>query len=115
MAAVGLGVAAGPASATGAVYACNGTCIVAYTGAKNASNHTQYVSQLEVDYPSSWSPFGYLEGWAGNGPTGVAWYQSATGTSHLWTINQWIKTGSGVCGAYNVGGSRSVVCITISA
>lgn len=70
--AVGLGVAS-PASADGAVSACNGTCIVAYTAAKNTSNHTQYVSQLQVNYPRrSWSPYGYVEGWAGNGPSGIA-------------------------------------------
>jgi len=106
-------VVADPAFADGAVYNCTDTCIVVYTASKDFTNHTQYVSQITVDAPSSWAPGGLLEAWAGNGPTGVAWYASQYTNHQTWTINKWIKTGSGICGAYGVNGSRSVACITI--
>jgi hypothetical protein len=114
-------VVANPAFADGAVGNCAGwgdpssnTCITVYTASKNFSNHTQYVSQITVNAPTSWAPTGLLEGWAGDGPSGIAWYASQYTTSHTWTINKWIKTGSGVCGAYGWPGTRSVACITIT-
>ncbi|WP_034091608.1 hypothetical protein [Streptacidiphilus albus] len=90
------------------------TCITVYTETKNTTNHTQYVGQIVVTAPDSWAPGGLLEAWAGNGPTGIAWYQSEYGTYQVWTIDQWIKNGSGICGSYTAGSSRSVACISIS-
>lgn len=117
------GTAAPASAATGAtVSGCaqgwssyTGTCIWVVTGSKNASNHTQWVSQITVQAPRGASA-GKLEAWAGNGPTGVAWYRSGNGTYVTWSINMWIKNGSGICGAYTYPGtsSRSIACITIS-
>lgn len=105
-----------PVPADGVVSGCSSVCIVVYTETKNYSNHTQYVGQIVVTAPSSWAPTGLLEAWAGNGSGGVAWYRSAYTTSYTWTINQWIKSGAGVCGAYGFPGTstRAVACITIT-
>lgn len=93
-----------------------GTCIWVETGAKNSSNHTQWVGKITVQAPRG-APASKLEAWAGNGPTGVAWYRSATGTYLTWSVNMWIKNMSGICGAYTWRGStsRSIACITIRA
>ena len=93
-----------------------GTCISVVTGSKNTSNHTQWVGQITVAAPYGESTPGELQAWAGNGPTGVAWYQSTTGLSVTWNINQWIKTGSGICGEYTYPGScdTSEACISIT-
>ncbi|GHD52460.1 hypothetical protein GCM10010335_65000 [Streptomyces galbus] len=92
-----------------------GTCIWVDTGTKNSSNHTQWVSQITVQAPRGASS-SLLEAWAGNGPSGVAWYRSGNGTYVTWPINQWIKTNSGICGAYTWPGTsdRSIACITIT-
>jgi hypothetical protein len=94
----------------------HGVCIYVTTGGKNTSNHTQWVSQISVQMADA--PGSKIEAWAGNGPTGVAWYRSQNGvTSVTWPINQWIKTKSGICGAYTYPGTsdRSIACITITA
>ncbi len=93
-----------------------GTCIWVDTGEKRAADHTQWVSQIKVQKPREGSS-GFLEGWAGNGPSGIAWYQSGNGETVTWSINKWIKTDSGICGAYTWPGSsdRSIACITIKA
>ncbi|MEU9742199.1 hypothetical protein AB0E12_23745 [Micromonospora chersina] len=92
-----------------------GTCIWVDTGEKRA-DHTQWVSQIKIQKPRQGSS-GFLEGWAGDGPTGVAWYRSGNGETVTWPINKWIKTDSGICGAYTWPGSsdRSIACITIKA
>ena len=93
----------------------SGTCIWVVTGAKNSSNHTQWVSKITVQAPRSGSA-SKLEAWAGNGPTGVAWYQSTPNSRYVtWSINKWIKNKSGICGAYTWrdGTGRSIACITI--
>lgn len=92
-----------------------GTCIWVDTGEKRA-DHTQWVSQIKIQRPREGSS-SLLEGWAGNGPTGVAWYRSGNGETVTWPINKWIKTDSGICGAYTWPGSsnRSIACITIKA
>lgn len=120
VAAVASLVVADPAFADGQVSNCAGwgdpssnACVVVWTGSKNTANHTQYVSQIRVNAPRSWAPNGLLEAWAGDGPTGVAWYASQYTTTQTWTVNKWIKNGSGVCGAYGVSGQRSVACISI--
>ena len=94
----------------------HGTCIWVDTGGKNTSNHTQWVSQITVAAPYNVPP-STLEAWAGNGPTGVAWYHSTYGTYVTWSVNMWIKSNSGICGAYTYrdGSGRSIVCITITA
>jgi hypothetical protein len=93
-----------------------GTCVTVVTGSKNAGNRTQWVSSVTVNAPREARVVnrpGRLEAWAGNGPTGVAWYRSANGLSITWSVNMWIKNGSGICGAFPSGGSRSIACITI--
>jgi hypothetical protein len=94
-----------------------GTCISVVTGDKNAGNHTEYVKQITVSAPRDASSPGLLEAWAGNGPSGIAWYKSANSLYITWTVNQWIKTDSGVCGSYTYPGTttRSIACITIKA
>jgi hypothetical protein len=93
-----------------------GTCIEVVTGAKNPSNHTQWVSKITVVAPRGASA-SKLEAWAGNGPSGVAWYRSTGSNTHVtWSINKWIKNKSGICGAYTWpggGSGRSIACITI--
>lgn len=95
-----------------------GVCIAVVTGTKNANNHTQWVSQITVSVPPGNNP-SLLEAWAGNGPTGVAWYGSqSNSTSHTWQIDRWIKNDSGVCGAYTIplsGAGRAIACMTIRA
>ncbi|MFV2022423.1 hypothetical protein [Micromonospora sp. LOL_023] len=93
-----------------------GTCIWVDTGEKRTADHTQWVSQIKIQKPREGSS-GFLEGWAGNGPTGIAWYRSGNGETVTWTINKWIKTDSGICGAYTWPGTsnRSIACITIKA
>lgn len=93
----------------------HGVCIYVVTGSKNTGNHTQWVSQISVQMANE--PGSTIEAWAGDGPTGVAWYRSQNGvTSVTWPINQWIKTKSGICGSYTYPGSsdRSIACITIT-
>lgn len=94
-----------------------GTCIGVWTGAKNSSNHTQWVDHMTVSAPRAAAP-SKLEAWAGNGPTGVAWYRSTSRSVFVtWPIHKWIKTNSGICGAYTYrdGSGRSIACIKIKA
>ncbi|MFF5084031.1 hypothetical protein ACFY36_43850 [Actinoplanes sp. NPDC000266] len=92
-----------------------GTCIRVETGAKNTANRTQEVKTITVQAPRGASS-GALEAWAGDGPSGIAWYTSGNGTSVTWNVNKSIKTNSGVCGAYTWPGTsnRSIACITIT-
>jgi hypothetical protein len=93
----------------------HGVCIYVVTGNKDTGNDTQWVSQISVQMANE--PGSKIEAWAGDGPTGVAWYRSQNGvTSVTWSINQWIKTNSGICGAYTYPGTsdRSIACITIT-
>jgi hypothetical protein len=95
----------------------HGVCIWVVTGSKNTSNHTQWVSQITVQMSAGYGR-SKIEAWAGNGPTGVAWDKSQNGvTSVKWSIDKWIKTKSGICGAYTYtdGSGRSIACITITA
>jgi hypothetical protein len=96
-----------------------GTCISVVTGGKNASAHTQWVSNITVTAPREAreaNARSLMEAWAGNGPSGVAWYRSGNGLTFTWDINMWIKTDSGICGSYTwSNGSRSIACITIKA
>ena len=80
-------------------YSGAGLTVTAYTGAKNYSNHTQWVGSLYVLDTAGWlcdrgDP---TEAWAGS-----VWYGQATGCSRgdLFTVNRWVPSGSGVCGAY---------------
>ena len=94
-----------------------GTCIEVVTGDKNSNNHTQWVEKVTVTAPRGASA-SKLEAWAGDGPTGVAWYAStSSATSKTWSIKKWIKNKSGICGAYTWkdGSGRSIACITIKA
>lgn len=120
----GAPIATGKAAPSATVNGCaqsfsadHGVCISVTTGSKNSSNHTQWVSQITVAMPTSYPP-SKLEAWAGNGPTGIAWYQSTSHANSItWSINMWIKNQSGICGAYTYtdGSGRSIACITISA
>jgi len=92
-----------------------GTCIWVDTGSKNYTSKTQYVSQITVAAPRG-ATASKMEAWAGNGPTGVAWYRSTSSATYItWRIDKWIKTGSGICGAYTYPGTttRSIACISI--
>lgn len=81
-------------------------CLIVYTGAKNYSNHTQLVQQVEV---YSMGGSGFIEAW------GQTFYRSTHGSQGVWTINQWEPSGSGVCGAVTLPGvPRRIACITIS-
>ncbi len=110
-----------PASARAAdVGACNPwhqsqypyVCVGASTGSKNYSNRTQWVGEVAVR--TALEPWKF-EAWIGDGPSGVAWYRTASGVTYMkWTVNRWVKNGSGICGAYHHRyGGRSVACITI--
>lgn len=112
---------AGAATVTGCAqgsFEYRGTCISVVTGTKNKSNRTQYVESITIHAPTEArraNKPSKLEAWAGNGPTGVAWYNTKKGLSVTWTVNKWIKNGSGICGAYTWPGTtnRSIACITI--
>ncbi|MCS7484598.1 hypothetical protein ACFFQW_46085 [Umezawaea endophytica] len=95
-----------------------GTCVWVTTGGKNNGNHTQWVEKIQVNAPREGrNTASTMEAWAGDGPSGIAWYQSGSGTTFTWTINKWIKTDSGICGSYTWPGrsDRSIACITIKA
>lgn len=102
---------AAPAHAA-TVTSCNGAnavCIQVVTGSKNTSNGTQWVESVHV-YATK-DVKGTIEAWAGDGPTGVAWYRIAHNVrSAKWTVGMWIKNGSGVCGRHQHAGTA---CISI--
>lgn len=93
-----------PAAAETWVTSCNGSigsvwqdmCVHVETGGKDYSTGSQWVSKVVVWWRYDTAN---LEAWAGDGPTGVAWYGSSRGTHVTWTVDKWIKSGSGVCGA----------------
>lgn len=113
-------VGTAPTASAASVGMCNpwwGTenpyvCVGAQTGQKNLTNRTQWVSTVTVR--TTLNP-GRMEAWIGNGPSGVAWFGSVSGATYrTWTVNRWVKNGSGICGAYyHRFGGRSVACITI--
>lgn len=115
-----LPVAQASPAVAGSVGACNPwwssqnhyVCVGVSTGSKNYSNRTQYVYAVAVrTHLEPWR----LEAWIGDGPTGVAWYRTASGETYVrWPVNRWVKNGSGICGAYHHRyGGRSVACIKI--
>lgn len=112
-----------PAARADTVWAYGNPVVMVDTGAKNYSNHTQWVSSITVeDAGSAVCDGGTYEAWAGS-----VWYASRVpcSTQHGGTMNvttfyvdRWVPTGSGVCGSfwrwYSRGGwLRLVSCITI--
>lgn len=99
--------------ASGAVVqgSSGGTWIWVTTGAKNYSNHTQWVSKITVLTGRYGACPGKLEGWT------YKWYATKTVCGEYaisWFINRWIPTGNAVCGAsQNRYGGRDVACIAI--
>jgi hypothetical protein len=88
-----------------------GTWIWVYTGSKNYSNRTQWVSRITVMTGRGGACPGRLEGWT------YGWYASEEvcgQTERTFWISRWIPSGNGVCGASrNIYGGRDVACITI--
>lgn len=86
----------------------DGTWIWVGTGAKNYTNHTQWVSYVTV-YTGSNCP-SKLEAWTSGfyatqtvcGPHAVTWY-----------ISRWVASGNAVCGASSNHWGRGVACIGI--
>jgi hypothetical protein len=119
------GLSFAPLSASAATVWNYGEAVIAVTtGAKNYSNHTQYVDNITVIDPGSLvCDGGTYEAWAG-----TVWYAkrvictSTYGTTAnitTFTINHWVPSGSGVCGSFwrystrPKGWWRHVACITI--
>jgi hypothetical protein len=88
-----------------------GTWIWVGTGAKNYSNHTQWVSYITVMTGTGGACPGKLEAWT------YGWYaaQQVCGQAQTtWYISRWIPSGNAVCGAsLNKSGGRDVACISI--
>jgi hypothetical protein len=89
----------------------DGTWIWVGTGAKNSSNHTQWVSYITVMTGSGGACPGKLEGWT----SGFYAAQQVCGSTAItWYISRWISSGNAVCGAsLNRYGGRDVACISI--
>jgi hypothetical protein len=131
LATAGLSIATAVPASAAQVWSYGNPVIMVDTGAKNNSNHTQYVSDITIVDPGS--PVcdgGTYEAWAGS-----VWYASrvicttsggGTMNSTTFYINTWVPSGSGVCGSfwrnYQFGTwpfqywkwMRNVSCITIT-
>jgi hypothetical protein len=103
---------AGTASAAVVQARGGGTWIWVGTGAKNYSNHTQWVSYITVMTGSAGACPGKLEAWT----SGFYVAQPVCGsTATTWYISRWIPSGNGVCGAsLNRYGGRDIACISIT-
>ena len=105
VAAAYLGIAPAPAMADSLVQGCHlGMCVDVYTGAKNYSNHTQWVSAIDV-YGSGGAQ--QVQAWTYN------FYQQANAPSARFWANRWVPSGNNVCGAVVVQGNRQIACIVI--
>lgn len=89
----------------------DGTWIWVGIGAKNYSNHTQWVSYITVMTGSGGACPGKLEAWTSSFYVS----QSVCGsTTVTWYISRWVASGNSVCGAsLNRYGGRGVACRTI--
>ena len=83
-------------------------CIDVWTGAKNYSNHTQFLQAIDVTALASASK---LEAWADGYYGAVYNTQSLT----FW-VNRWVRSGTYVCGAATIRGvpDRRIACVYIS-
>ena len=81
-------------------------CIGVFTGAKNSSNHTQWIDSIDL-MPAG--PTGLTEAWADG------YYRASYTTGTVtWQIDRWVHSGTNVCGAYTYpGGQRGIACIAI--
>lgn len=104
-------VAASPASADTVTGVASGAAIVVNTGAKNYSNHTQYVYGISVLAPDNGRYCWRIDAWTQN------WYSGpsqACGPGQYFYINRWVASGSYVCGRvqewhYNTTGTACIV------
>lgn len=109
---VAAGIEAAPASAATVVGITSGSEIVVVTGAKNSSNHTQYVNGIMVVPPNNGAYCDTVDAWTQN------WYSGqVTGcsSSYYFAINRWVATGNYVCGRvteYHYG-TTGTACIAI--
>ncbi len=99
-------VLAPSASADSLVEGCHlATCVDAYTGGKNYSNHTQWVGWVNV----------YKVGAASQVQTwGDGFYYEASGSNRWFYVGRWVRSGTYVCGASVYAGTRQIACIGIS-
>jgi len=94
-----------PAASADTVWAWGNPVLMVTTGAKNYSNHTQWVSSITVEDAGSYvCDGGTYEAWAGS-----VWYASRVpcspqygGTMNATTfyVSRWVPSGSGVCGSF---------------
>jgi hypothetical protein len=112
-----------PAAQADTVWAWGNPVLMVTTGARNYSNHTQWVSSITVEDPgSAVCDGGTYEAWAGS-----VWYASRVpcspqygGTMNATTfyVDRWVPSGAGVCGSFwrwysRMGWYRQIDCITI--
>lgn len=110
---VATAVQAAPAAADSWVTSVgDGAAVVVQTGAKNYSNHTQYVVGISVLPPANGSWCDTVDAWTQN------WYHGqVTGcaSGYFFYIQRWVSSGNGVCGRvfdYHYG-TWGTACITI--
>jgi len=106
-------VAAQPAQAQQVWGFGDGTIIIVDTGAKNTSNHTQWVNSIYIQTGTSESNSygcGKFESWT----QGFYAATERCGDAY-WTIDRWVGTGNNVCGAFDDFGNwpRRIACIAI--
>lgn len=110
---VAAGIQAAPAAADSWITAFgNGAAVVVETGAKNYSNHTQYVVGISVLPPDNGAWCDTVDAWTQN------WYHGqVTGCSngYWFYIERWVASGNYVCGRvfdYHYG-TWGTACIAI--
>lgn len=81
-------------------------CVTAVMGGKDYRNLSQWVGDVTVTWPEGGAH--KLEVW------GDGFYKSSYGNQATFTINKWVGSESGICGAVTDHyGSRQVACISI--
>jgi len=90
--ALALALVAAPAASADTVVGWGMPTIVVNTGAKNYSNHTQWVSSIYVETPGHCDG-GQVEAWT------AGWYASTPQVcgAVFYYINRWVPSGNGVC------------------
>lgn len=108
-----------PASADGLVYGWGtGTYIAVDTGAKNFSNHTQWVRTISIIDGANRCDGGTAEAWISR-PGVTDWYASRAMCGYTtFDIYRWVPSGSSVCGSnwfyQDKRWWRGVACIKIT-
>ncbi|MEU1687880.1 hypothetical protein [Micromonospora sp. NPDC005707] len=96
------------------VWAMGGSVIInVQTGAKDTSNHTQWVSSIYIQTGTAADNSygcGTFEAW-----TQGFYAQAERCEAAYWTINRWVENGNYVCGAFDDFGGwpRRIACIAI--